>query len=143
MDGDPPPVGDSLCFTRVFGFDCGEGLIWGGGPPCFTRVFGFDCGEGLNSRGVPVLYDGFWISRRRGLKSRRSDPFHLPQNQPIREAFQIPSKPFTRCEGIYVFARCFPHTRMENMLQSRPFGGPEIAFKYGSQQTLISSCFFE
>ena len=34
-------------FTRVFGFDCGEGLIWGGGPLCFTGFLGFECGEGL------------------------------------------------------------------------------------------------
>ena len=42
-----PIWGGPPCFTRVFGFDCGEGLIWGGGPACFTTLFGFDCGEGL------------------------------------------------------------------------------------------------
>ena len=57
--GGPP------CFTRFFGFDSGEGLIWGGGPMCFTRVFGFDCGKGLiwgvGGAVDPVFYEGFWI----------------------------------------------------------------------------------
>jgi hypothetical protein len=48
--------GGTPCFTRVFGFDCGEGVIWGGEPPCFTRVFGFDCGEGLIRGGGPPCF---------------------------------------------------------------------------------------
>ena len=31
------------------------------GVPCFTRVFGFDGGEGLNSGDVPVFCEGFGI----------------------------------------------------------------------------------
>ena len=67
----------SPCFTRVSGFDGGEGLnsrgcprvlrgvldltaarasSRGGGPLGFTKVFGFYCGEGLIQGGRPLCF---------------------------------------------------------------------------------------